>query len=296
MPRPLLTPAAGMLLVVLFWAGNFTATKVAFTEIGPLAFTALRFSLAAVVIWLIVRRVERPAPMPRQHIFRLIVLGVLGNSVYQLLFIEGLVRTPATKSAMILAALPIAVTVGAAALGVEHVTRRQKIAVAVASVGVVVVLLARGGSIGGPLGLGELLLLIAVGVWTAYTLLLRSWALPLSPLRLTAWTVYTGTPVLVLAGLPQILNTDWGAVTIIGWGGLLYSALLSLVAAYILWNGAVAVLGASRTSVYQCLVPFLSAIIAFFVLDERPGPLHVLGGLLIIAGVLLAKQTSAPEG
>jgi drug/metabolite transporter (DMT)-like permease len=48
--------------------------------------------------------------------------------------------------------------------------------------------------------------------------------------------------------------------------------------------------------VYQCLVPFLSAIIAFFVLDERPGPLHVLGGLLIIAGVLLAKQTSAPEG
>ena len=66
--------------------------------------------------------------------------------------------------------------------------------------------------------------------------------------------------------------------------------------AYILWNGAVAVLGASRTSVYQCLVPFLTAIIAFFVLDERPGPLHVIGGLLIVTGVLLAKQTSAPEG
>jgi drug/metabolite transporter (DMT)-like permease len=160
----------------------------------------------------------------------------------------------------------------------------------------VAVLLARGGSIGGPLGLGELLLLLAVAVWTAYTLMLRSWALPLSPLRLTAWTVYTGTPLLVLAGLPQLLRTDWGAVTLVGWGGLLYSALLSLVLAYILWNGAVAVLGASRTSVYQCLVPFLTAIIAFVVLDERPGPLHVLGGLLIVTGVLLAKQTTAPEG
>jgi drug/metabolite transporter (DMT)-like permease len=55
-------------------------------------------------------------------------------------------------------------------------------------------------------------------------------------------------------------------------------------------------LGASRTSVYQCLVPFFTAIIAFVVLDERPGPLHVLGGLLIVAGVLMAKQTTAPEG
>jgi drug/metabolite transporter (DMT)-like permease len=296
MRRPSLSPAAGMLLVVLFWAGNFTATKVAFTELGPLAFTAMRFALATVVIWFIVRRVEGPAPIPREHVPRLIALGVLGNSVYQLLFIEGLVRTPATKSAMILAILPIAVTVGAAALGIEHVTRRQRVAVAVASIGVAVVLLARGGSIGGPLGLGELLLLVGVVAWTAYTLMLRSWALPLSPLRLTAWTLYTGTPLLVLAGLPQIWRTEWSGVTIIGWGGLLYSALLSLVAAYIIWNGAVAKIGASRTSVYQCLVPFFSAIIAFFVLDERPGPLHVLGGLLIVGGVLLAKQPAAPEG
>lgn len=285
-----------MLLVVVFWAGNFTATKVAFTELGPLAFTAMRFALATAVIWAIVRRLEGPAPIPRHLVPRLIALGVLGNSVYQLLFIEGLVRTPATKSALILAILPIAVTVGAAVLGIEHVTRRQKLAVAVASVGVVAVLLARGGSIGGPLGLGELLILIGVVAWTAYTLMLRSWALPLSPLRLTAWTLYTGTPILVLAGLPQIWRTDWSGVTIIGWGGLLYSALLSLVAAYIMWNSAVAKLGASRTSVYQCLVPFLTAIIAFFVLDERPGPLHVIGGLLIIGGVLLAKQTAAPEG
>ncbi len=296
MSRPSLSPAAGMLLVATFWAGNFTATKVAFTEIEPLAFTALRFSLATMVIWWIVRRVERPDPMPREHILRLVALGVLGNSVYQLLFIEGLDRTPATKSAMILAVLPIAVTVGAAALGIEHVTRRQKIAVGVASIGVAAVLFARGGSIGGPLGLGELLLLLGVVIWTAYTLMLRSWALPLSPLRLTAWTLYTGTPILLLSGMPQLARTDWGAVTIIGWGGLLYSSMLSLVAAYIIWNGAVARLGASRTSVYQCLVPFLSAVIAFFVLDERPGPLHVLGGLLIVAGVLLAKQPTAPEG
>lgn len=279
-----------MLLVVIFWAGNFTATKVAFDTIAPLAFTALRFVAGSLLLWLIVRRTEGEAPLPRGVMSRLVVLGVLGNSIYQVLFVEGLARTAVTKSAMILAILPIAVTVSAAWLGVEHVTRRQQVAVAVASVGVAVVLLARGGSIGGPVGIGDVLLLLAVVAWTGYTLLLRSWAPPMSALRITAWTTYTGTPVLLLAGLPDLVQTDWGAVSAVGWFGFAYSTVLSLVLAYILWNRAVAALGASRTAAYNCLVPFLSAIIAFVVLHERPGPLHIVGGVLIIGGVLLATQ------
>jgi drug/metabolite transporter (DMT)-like permease len=279
-----------MLLVALFWAGNFTATKVAFTEIPPLAFTALRFTAGSLILWWIVRRTEGETPLPPGAWTRLVVMGVLGNTVYQLLFIEGLARTPVIKSSLILAILPVAVTVSAAWLGVEHVSQRQKVAVGVASLGVLVVLLARGGSIGGPVGLGDLLLLVAVVAWTGYTLLLRAWAPAISTLRITAWTTYTGTPLLLLAGMPQILSADWGAVSWVGWGGVAYSTLLSLVLAYILWNRAVAMLGAARTAVYNCLVPFLSAIIAFLVLGERPGPLHVLGGSLIVGGVLLATQ------
>lgn len=297
MSRPSLSPATGMLLVTLFWGGNFTATKIAFTEIAPLAFTALRFAVASLVLWWLVRRLDGPRrPLPPGALARLVALGVVGNTAYQLCFIEGLARTSATKTALILAILPVAVTVAAAALRVETVTNRQRLAVFVATIGVVAVLLARGGSIGGPVGLGDLLLLLGVVAWTAYTLMLRHWALPMSTLRITAWTLYTGTPLLVLAGIPQLLDTDWGAITIAGWGGVSYAALLSLVAAYILWNRGVARLGASRAAVYNCLVPFVASVIAFFALNERPGPLHVIGGLLIVSGVLLARQAPAPEG
>jgi len=290
------SPVAGLLLVVVFWAGNFTATKVAFTEVPPLAFTGLRFALASVVLWLVVRRVEGIEPIPRQYLPHLVALGVIGNSIYQLLFVLGLDKTAVTKSALILAILPIGVTIGAAVLGIEHVTTRQRIAVLVSTIGVILVLLARGGTIGGGIGVGEIMLLLAVIAWTAYTLMLRRWALPISTLRITAWTVYTGTPLLVLAGIPGALRTDWSSVSLVGWGGILYSALLSLVVAYVLWNRAVTTLGASRTAVYNSLVPFVSALIAFVVLGERPGPLHVVGGLLIIAGVILANQATAPEG
>jgi len=289
--RVALPPTAGLLLVVIFWAGNFTATKVAFSEIGPLAFTALRFAMGSLIFWWVLRRVEGPGPaLPAPVLRKLILLGVLGNTVYQLFFVEGLMLVSATKSALILAILPVAVTAGAGLFRIEHVAPRQWYAVVIATIGVVMVLLARGGSIGGGLGLGDALLFGAVVAWAGYTLLLRRWVMPLSPLRVTAWTVYTGTPILVLAAIPELLGTDWGAISYIGWGGLAYSTLLSLVAGYIIWNRAVIEVGASQTAVFNCLVPFIAALIAALVLQERPALLHVLGGLLIVSGVLVAQR------
>jgi drug/metabolite transporter (DMT)-like permease len=282
-----------MLLVVLFWGGNFTAVKLAFTQIPPLGFTAIRFALASVVLWFVVRRLEPPAPLPRGSFWPLVWLGLIGNTIYQVCFILGVDRVSATKSSLILAGMPVLVTGAAWLLHIEPVTRLQRWAVVVATVGVVVVLLARGGTLGWGIGPGELLLLGADIFWAGYTLLLRRWALPMSPLRITAWVTYTGTPGLVLIGVPSLLHTDWSGVSLIGWGGLAYSSLLSLVAAYIFWNYGVARLGASRTVVYNTMVPLVATVIAMIGLGERPGLLHLAGGALIIAGVLMTRGHSA---
>jgi drug/metabolite transporter (DMT)-like permease len=285
-----------MLLVVLFWAGNFTAMKLGFRELPPLAFTAIRFCVASVVLWAIVRRVEGTQPLPKGAVGPLIILGVLGNTIYQLCFVEGLARTSATKSALILAGMPAVVTVAAWAFGIETVTVRQRFAVLLATVGVLVVVLGRGGTLDGSVGLGDLLLLGAVLTWAGYTLLLRRWELPISSLRLTAWIMYTGTPGLVIAAIPELRRTDWAHVSWAGWGGVAYAAILSLVLAYLLWNRGVAILGASRTVVYNTLVPLVAMVIAMVGLGERPGIIHLVGGALIIGGVLLTGKSSAPEG
>ena len=291
------SPHAGMLLVVLFWAGNFTAAKIAFNgHFDPLAFTAIRFALGSAVLWLVVRWAERPAPLPHGAFWRLVWLGFIGNTVYQLCFIEGLDRTSATKSSLILAGMPVVVTLAAWAMRIERVTMAQRIAVLVATVGVIIVVLGRGGSIDGGFGAGEVLLFGAVLTWAVYTLLLRRWTLPMSSLNLRAWTMYTGTPGLVIAGIPAVLHTHWQQISVAAWAGLLYSALLSLVAAYVLWNRGVALLGAARTVVYNTIVPLVATIIAMLALHERPGVIHVVGGVLILLGVLLTGKGAAPEG
>jgi drug/metabolite transporter (DMT)-like permease len=287
-----------MWLVVLFWAGNFSAAKIAFNDhLDPAAFTALRFVLATIVLWAIVRWAEGPAPLPRGAFWQLVALGLIGNTIYQICFMEGLDRTSATKSSLILAGMPALVTLTAGVLGIEKVTRAQRIAVMVATVGVVVVVLGRGGSIEQGFGTGELLLLAAVFTWAVYTLLLRRWTLKMSALNLTAWTMYTGTPGLVLVGIPALRRTDWHAISMGAWAGLLYSALLSLVGAYVLWNRGVATLGAARTVVYNTLVPLVATVIAMVALHERPGLIHLVGGALILSGVLLTgRGKAAPEG
>ncbi|MDX2192675.1 MAG: DMT family transporter [Gemmatimonadales bacterium] len=283
-------PALGLLLVTLFWAGNFTMSKLALRAIPVQPFTALRFALGATILVALLR----PTRLPPRHLrWRLVGLGILGNTVYQVFFMNGLKRTTATNSALILAAVPAVVTAMVALLGIERVTRRQWAAVAVATIGVVCVVLGGGAGLGGGSRTGDLMTVVGVFCWAGYTAGVRTFAGEMGALEVTAWTMVTGAPGLVLLGVPEMAAVDWGAVPPLAWAGLLYSSLLSLVAAYFLWNRGVAALGASRTALYSCFTPLVATGIAMAVLGERPTLFHGAGAALILAGVLLSQRRPA---
>jgi drug/metabolite transporter (DMT)-like permease len=288
-----MSPFVGLLLVVLFWGGNFTASKIALAEIPPLPFTAIRFAVGSAMLGLVILKREGRLHPPRGNFLRLLGLGLVGNTIYQVFFIHGLALTSATNSALILASMPTVVTVGAGLLGMEQVTRRGVLGLAVASAGVLLVVVARGGSLGGA-HLGDVLMLGSVVCWAIYTLgLRRMGGIGLSPLELTAWCMILGTPGLVLLGVPGLVALPWADISAAAWLALAYATLLSLVAAYVLWSLAVQALGPSRTALVSLLTPFVATTIATLMLGERPGPVHVAGGALIITGVLLAR-TAAP--
>ena len=289
---PLTTPALGLLLVVLIWGGNFTATKLAFSDISPLAFTAVRFALGSVLMWLVLARKEGWRLPPRSTWVPLIALGVVGNTIYQLCFMTGLYRTTATNSSLILASMPTVVTVAAGMLGFEQITARQKWALAIATLGVLLVVASRGVAIDGDV-VGDMLMLAAVVCWAGYTLGLRTLTGRMSTLALTTWTLITGTPGLILAGVPAVRRMNWNAVSASGWGGLAYATLLSLVVAYLLWNRGVRQIGPSRAAIFTTLTPLVATLTAIAVLGERPGWLHLAGGAMIISGVLVSRRPAA---
>jgi drug/metabolite transporter (DMT)-like permease len=284
-----------MLLVALIWGVNFSVTKGAFARFPPLAFTGARFALASLLLIPLVRRLEGPEPLPRGVLTRLVVLGVVGNTLYQLGFISGLARTTASNSALILAAMPSIVAFLAVALGFERLRPKILAGVLVATVGVVLVVAARGVGFSGATMAGDLLSLGAVICWAGYTLGLRVVPPEVSPLRVTMVTTLAGTPGLVLAGVPQMLGMDWSAVGWQGWSAFGYATFLSLLVAYVIWNRSVKVVGPSRTVIYMCLTPLIAVVAAAVFLGERPMPLQAVGAALIIGGVLVTRGAAQPR-
>ena len=95
--------------------------------------------------------------------------------------------------------------------------------------------------------------------------------------------------VLVLAGLPGMVQLNWGAVTLEAWAGLAYAAVLSLVVASLIWNRSGKAVGGTRTAIYMCVTPLFAVVGAWILLGERPHLLQGMGAVLIVAGVLLTR-------
>jgi drug/metabolite transporter (DMT)-like permease len=278
-----------MLAVCLIWGVNFSVTKLALGEIPALPFTAIRFTLASGLLWLVLRATEGRVQLPSGQVRRLVVLGVVGNTLYQIAFILGLARTSATNSSLILATVPTLVAVVAGMLGLERITRRMWAGIACGTVGVVLVIATSGEQISTGTIVGDALTVLAVLCWAGYTVGLRTLPEGFTPLRVTTVTTIAGMPGLLVAGLPGLLTLEWGAVSATGWAALAYATLLSLVVAYLLWNRSVQAMGGTRTAIYMCVTPLVAVGAAWVMLGEHVRPLQGVGAALIVAGVLLTR-------
>ncbi|HEU5169178.1 MAG TPA: DMT family transporter, partial [Gemmatimonadales bacterium] len=288
--RPPVTADAGMLLVTLIWGTNFTAMKIGLEAMPPLAFTALRFVSSSLLLCAILRIRTGRLSIPKGLFWPLVGLGVLGNTLYQLAFTIGLALSTATNCALILSTMPAVVATLGHLTGVEHATRRMWWGIGIATVGVALVVAARGVAFTASTLRGDLLAIAATLFWASYTLGLRRLPKTISTLEVTTLATLTGTPGLVLAGLPAILGLGWGAVPLRAWLAMAYASVLSLVVAYFIWNASVARVGSNRTAIYMCITPIVAAIVAWLVLGERLLPLQGVGAVLIVAGVLLTRK------
>jgi drug/metabolite transporter (DMT)-like permease len=288
-PARLSAQDLGMLLVCLIWGINFSVTKLAIGQMPALPFTAIRFTLASLLLWLIVRRLEGPATLAPDVTRRLVILGIVGNTLYQLAFVLGLAYTTATNSSLIVATVPTVVAVLAGLLGLERITPRMWTGIALGTIGVVLVIAASGVEFSAVTLRGDLLTVLGVFCWAGYTLGLRRLPPELSPLRVTAVTTVAGTPGLVLAGLPGLAGMEWRAIPGTAWAALGYATVFSLVVAYILWNRSVQSVGVTRTAIYMCLTPLIAVAAAWLMLGEQAQPLQGVGAILIVVGVLLTR-------
>ena len=289
---------AGLVLMATIWGVNFSVVKAGLQALTPLSFTAVRMVLAALVLFGIAR-FARDAWPSRRDTGRLLLLGLLGNGCYQLLFISGLARTRAGVAALIVAAGPAWIAIISRLLGRERVSRLGWAGIGLQLLGVLCVVGSTQAFEAGESGLlGALLISLGSIAWALYSILLQPYTLRSNGLHLSAITLASGAAMMALVGMPDMVRLDWGAVSLTGWMSVAYAAFLAMVVAYLLFYRGVRVLGPTKTSMYGNLQPIVALAVAWVMLHETPTPWQLLGAGFIMAGLLVsrtAKVRPAPE-
>lgn len=280
---------AGLVGMVCIWGLNFAVAKRALATFDPLAFNALRFVLASGFVFLVLRWQGRLVLPARGDWPRILLLGLFGNAVYQLAFILGLNLTTAGSSSLMLAVMPVFVLALELWSGVHHGARAWVGAVA-SIVGVGLVSQAALRIVGSEALVGNLLMISAAALWALYTQGSQPLIRRYGAIRATAWTLWSGATFIFLIGVPSLLRQDWGTIDAVSWGGLLYSAFLSIGLAYLLWYRSVGKLGGSRTAIYSNLTPVVALAAGALWLGERLTLLSLLGAALVIGGVMLVRD------
>src|SRR6476646_9902914 len=197
-------PSVGLTHVLLFtmamiWGINFVVVKYATHIFNPVAFTGLRVGTVALFLLLVAFARGRLA-LPRRDVIALLLLGVIGNGLYQLFFVHGVARTRAGSAALIVASAPAFIALVARAKGMERVRRMTFLGIALSIVGVAIVIAGSARpSAGQTTLLGTVLVFCGVLSWTAYTILLQPYTKRIDVIQLSACTMVGGAVPLLVA-------------------------------------------------------------------------------------------------
>jgi drug/metabolite transporter (DMT)-like permease len=287
-------PSFGVTDLLLFtmaviWGINFVVVKYATHIFNPIAFTGLRVGIAALFL-LLVALSRGPVTLPRRDVVALLLLGVVGNALYQLFFVLGVSRTRAGNAALIVAAAPAFIALFARARGLERVKRMTVVGIVLSVVGVAIVIAGSATpSSGQTTLLGSVLVFCGVLCWTVYTILLQPYTKRLDVIKLSAITMVGGAVPMLIASAPALIATNWAAIGRGGWIALFYSSVISMGVAYFFWYRGLRVLGPTRTSVYTNLQPIIALLVAWAFLSETPTIFQGVGAATIVAGVFLTR-------
>jgi drug/metabolite transporter (DMT)-like permease len=284
------------LLMTLVWGANMSITKHALDELSPMAFNGARMLIAPLLLWMIARRVEGPL-LPRSgEIRRLLLLGFVGNTLYQLFFIFGLAWTKAGNVALILSFGTVLTALMSRVLGHERMNRMVWTGILASLIGVLMILYESAElGFGGPTLKGDLMILGAAACWSFYTVFSRPEMQRYSPLRLTTLSLTAGGSIFTLFSAPAVLRAPWGEVSMLTFGELAYSSVLSIALGYLIWFSAIHRIGSTRTAIYGNLIPFTGLMFASLVLNEPVTLLQIAGGVMILFGIFLTRLGRPPD-
>lgn len=280
-----------LLTVVIIWGFNFPIIKLIYLSFHPLAFNAVRFVVASVMMTALLKLRGASLDMDRADAGSIFKIGFISNTCYQFLFVLGLQRTKAGNAGLLMALTPIF----AYLIGVF--TKRERfspgllsgIVLSLAGVSTIVLFGSSEISFAGTWR-GDVLIIAAAFCWGWYSTESAKLLGKYGALRLTVLTMIAGTAILLPLSIPWLVRQNWSPITSTAWAGFAFSTLLAIVYSYFVWAYALSRIGVAHTAIYSNVTPIIAVLASWPLLGERPSMTQLLGVILVLTGVFMVRS------
>jgi drug/metabolite transporter (DMT)-like permease len=275
-----------------FWATNFAFSPVVLESIGPIQLTGVRWFIALVVLV--------PLAMIMEKASRAVIVGewkthvvqaLLGYVGYTLLLYYALGVTSPVTAAVLVSLNPATIAIAARFVLNENLSTRTVIGIAISFVGAVIVVLGSGLAGEFTVSYGDVLLLLATVLWTAYSMVSPRITTP----PITATAVQAGISGIIMAPVMiidiAVGNGAWMNLDGFDWLGILWIGFIPSAGAYFLWNISSDLIGPTRTGAFLNLIPVFTALLVL-IFGGSVTLTQLAGGALVLLGVTVANRTA----
>ena len=288
-----------MLIVIFFWALGHPLGRIIVRTIHPfqLGTMTLATGFLGLLIFISVSgRIKEIRKLPLRDIAVSLGLGIFGFFLYQILTFSALARIPASMNAVLISVNVVFIAVLSFFILKEKITVTRIIGIALALGGAVLVTFNAGFNFSsGQAGIdlvGVLFSLMAALSFAFYSVIGKKLLSTNDPLLIVTMALFAGAVLLAVltastVGFSQIATSGWQTVLI-----MVFLGLTMIGISYPLWFICLKRLPASHASIYIYLTPVFAVVLSLIILDERFSWLFWVGGVLIIAGIVITSRSA----
>jgi drug/metabolite transporter (DMT)-like permease len=281
-----------IVLMTTLWAINFIVAKIALRELPPLLVIGIRSALAALAILPVYwweSRGRNGGRWTRQDLPVLIGLGLFGVALNQLFFVLGMSRTSVAHAALIIGLTPVLVLMIASAARLETLSAGRLLGMFTALAGVVLLQTGAGRGSGATLA-GDAFIFLGAFTFALFTVGGKRVAHNFTSITLNTFAYAAAGLALAPVTLWKAASFPFENVSATAWASVAYMALVASVLCYLIYYHALTWIPASRVAAFSYVQPLLATVIAIPTLGERPTGALVAGGVLVLAGVIIAER------
>ena len=283
-----------LILATLFWAGNFTIGKFAYTEnVPPYSLAFFRW----ILVWIILipftyKEIPKIKTEVKNNLSLFFILGFTSVGIFSAFTYNALNYTQVINASLFNTAIPVSIILVCFLLKIEKTNIFQISGLIFSVLGILAIITRLDLNILLTLNFnkGDVYMVIAIISWGIYSAFLKKKTFDISLLSLVHVVCTFGLIILFPAFLFELAQGKTTEVNSNLIFILLYIAIFPSIGSYYCWAGAVSIIGANRAGIFLSLIPLFSTIFAMIFFNEKFLFFHFIGSILIILGLFLSNK------